>query len=65
MSVKEIQAASTELTSDDFADLMNWLDDYQAKLWDKQIDEDLQAGRLDKILAEVDKEYETGLTEPL
>jgi hypothetical protein len=65
MSVTEIQAAITELTSDDLADLMNWLDDYQAKLWDKQIDEDLQAGRLDKILAEVDKEYETGLTEPL
>jgi len=61
MSVTEIQAAITELTSDDLANLMNWLDDYQAKLWDKQIDEDLQAGRLDKVLAEVDKEYETGL----
>lgn len=44
---------------------MNWLADYQAKLWDKQIDEDLQAGRLDKVLAEVDREYETGLAEPL
>jgi hypothetical protein len=59
MSVTEIQAAITELTSDDLADLMNWLDAYQAKLWDKAIDEDLQAGRLDKVLAEVDKEYET------
>jgi hypothetical protein len=56
MSVTEIQAAITELTSDDLADLMNWLDDYQAKLWDKEIDEDLHAGRLDKLLAEVDKE---------
>jgi hypothetical protein len=65
MSVTEIQAAITELTSDDLADLMNWLDDYQPKLWDKQIDEDLQAGRLDKVLAEVDREYETGLAEPL
>jgi hypothetical protein len=65
MSVTEIQAAIIELTNDDLATLMNWLDDYQAKLWGKQIDEDLQAGRLDKILAEVDKEYETGLAEPL
>jgi hypothetical protein len=65
MSVTEIQAAIIELTGDDLADLMSWLDDYQAKLWDKQIDEDLQAGRLDKILADVDKEYETGLAEPL
>jgi len=65
MSVTEIQAAITELTSDDLADLMRWLEDYQAKAWDKQIGEDLETGRLDKVLAEVDKEYETGLAEPL
>ena len=65
MSVTEIQAAIIELTGDDLADLMNWLEDYQAKLWDKQIDEDLQAGRLDAVLAEVDEEYEAGLGRPL
>lgn len=65
MSVTEIQAAITELTSDDLANLMAWLDDYQAKLWDQQIDDDLQAGRLDKVLGEVDREYGTGLAEPL
>ena len=65
MSVTEIQAAITELTSDDLADLMRWLEDYQAKVWDKQIGEDLETGRLDRVLAEVDKEYETGPAEPL
>lgn len=65
MSVTEIQEAITELTSDDLADLMKWLDDYQAKLWDKEIDGDLQAGRLDAVLAEVDEEYEAGLGQPL
>ena len=65
MSVTEIQAAITELTGDDLADLMSWLEAYQAKLWDKQIDEDLQAGRLDAVLAEVDEEYEAGLGQPL
>jgi hypothetical protein len=49
MSVTEIQAAITELTGDDLADLMNWLEAYQATLWDKEIDEDLQAGRLDRV----------------
>jgi len=65
MSVTEIQAAISELTSDDLADLVNWLEDYQARLWDKQIEEDLKTGRLDKVLADVDKEYEAGLAEPL
>lgn len=65
MSVTEIQSAIPELTSADLAELMNWLEDYQAKLWDKQIEEDLDTGRLDKVLAEVDTEYETGLAKPL
>jgi len=65
MSVTEIQAAITELTSDDLAYLMRWLESYQAKLWDQQIEQDLETGRLDKVLAEVDREYETGLAEPL
>lgn len=65
MSVTEIQTAITELTSEDLADLVNWLDDYQAKLWDQQIDGDLEAGRLNSVLAEVDEEYEAGLGRPL
>jgi hypothetical protein len=65
MSVTEIEAAITELTSDDLAELMSWLENYHAKLWDKQIEQDLETGRLDKVLAEVDREYEAGLAEPL
>jgi hypothetical protein len=60
MSVPEIQAAVTELTSDDLADLMKGLEDYQATLRAKQIDEDLPAGRLNAVLAEVDEGYEAG-----
>ena len=65
MSVTEIESAITELTSADLAELMSWLENHHAKLWDKQIEEDLDTGRLDKVLAEVDREYEAGLAEPL
>ena len=65
MSVTEIKTAIAELTGHDLAELINWLETYQAKLWDKQIEEDLEAGRLDAVLAEVDKEYEAGLGKPL
>jgi hypothetical protein len=34
-------------------------------MWDKQIEEDLEAGHLDALLAEVDEEYEAGLSQPL
>ncbi len=35
------------------------------QIWDRQLEEDLEAGRLDALLAEVDKEYAAGLGQPL
>ena len=63
MSVTEIEAAITELTSKDLDELVGWLAEHHATVWDRQIEEDLEAGRLDSVLAEVDKEYEAGLCE--
>lgn len=65
MSVTEIEAAITKLASGDLAELMSWLEAYHAKVWDKQIADDLDSGRLDTLLADVDREYEAGLAEPL
>lgn len=65
MSVKEIEAAITKLPREDLAELMAWLEAYRAQVWDRQIEGDLEAGRLDALLAEVDREYEAGLSQPL
>ncbi len=65
MSVKEIESAITQLPTNDLAELMAWLENYNAQMGDKQIEEDLEAGRLDPLLAEIDKEYEAGLDQPL
>jgi hypothetical protein len=65
MSVKEVESAIAQLSPKELAELMAWLEEYHAQMWDKQIEEDLEAGRLDALLAEVDKEYEAGLGQPL
>ena len=65
MSVKEIETAITRLSINDLTELMVWLENYHAGMWDQQIAEDLEAGRLDALLDEVDKEYEAGLSQPL
>jgi len=65
MSVTEIEAAIAELPNEDLAELNNWLESHHATIWDKQIEDDLEAGRLDALLAEVDKEYAAGLASPL
>jgi hypothetical protein len=65
MSVAEIESAIVQLPAKDFAALMAWLQEYHQQAWDKQIEDDLEAGRLDTLLTEVDKEYRQGLARPL
>jgi hypothetical protein len=65
MDVKQIEKAITQLPAKELAELVSWLEDYHAQVWDKRIKDDLESGRLDALLAEVDQEYEAGLTQPL
>jgi len=65
MSVQEIESAIARLPREDVAELLAWLQEFYAQAWDEQIEEDLEAGRLDGLLDEVDAEYEAGLSRPL
>jgi hypothetical protein len=65
MGVKQIERAITQLSAKELAELVSWLEEYNAQVWDKRIEEDLEAGRLDALLAEADEEYEAGLAQPL
>ena len=65
MSVKEIETAISQLPAKEVTELMSWMAEYHAAVWDKQIENDLESGRLDALLAEVNREYEAGLAQPL
>jgi hypothetical protein len=65
MSVREIEVAITQLPAEELIELVTWLTEYYAEVWDKQIERDLEAGRLDTLLAEIDEEYAVGLAQPL
>jgi len=65
MSIHEIETAIMNLPVAEVSDLVTWLDEYYASLWDEQIEDDVNAGRLDALLAEVDAEFEAGLAMPL
>lgn len=65
MSITEIEAAIAQLPASEIHELMTWLADHHARLWDKQISDDLDAGRLDKVLDDVDREIDAGMATPL
>lgn len=65
MSIQEIEIAIKKLPTKGLIELSTWLEEYQASRWDQQIEADLESGRLDSVLAEVDAEYKAGLAQPL
>ena len=65
MSVVEIESAIAQLPAREFAELMAWLQKYHDRVWDKQVEDDLAAGRLDALVTEADDEYRQGLAKPL
>ena len=60
MSVQEIEQAVTQLPSPELARFVAWFEEHQAVLWDKQIEEDALAGRLDALAEQVNWEFEAG-----
>ena len=47
-----IQAEIETLTSDDFSYLKNWINELDEQKWDRQIEEDSNAGKLDFLMEE-------------
>ncbi len=63
--VEEIERAVTDLTPQELARFRSWFLEYDAKLWDRQLEEDVAAGKLDEMAAEALAEYRAGRTRPL
>jgi hypothetical protein len=60
MGIAEIESAITQLPAKVFAESMAWLQEYHGRVWDKQIEGDLAAERLDALMTKTDEEYRQG-----
>jgi hypothetical protein len=65
MSIQEIEQAITKLPKGELTELIAWLADYHHQVWEKQIEDDLESGRLDSLIAKAESEYQAGLARPL
>ncbi len=57
MNVKEIELAITQLPPAELEEFTTWFEEFLAEAWDKQIEEDEQAGRLDALLQRAEREF--------
>ena len=65
MSVQELEAAVTQLPSPELAQFTAWFEEYQADLWDQQIEQDALSGRLGALAEQANWEFEAGHCYPL
>jgi hypothetical protein len=65
MSIQEIESAITQLPPEQLVELSEWFEEYLAQAWDKQLEEDIQTGRLDSLLKKAAQSYEAGDARPL
>ena len=64
-TVRQIEAAIKKLPPADVTRVARWLAEYEAKLWDEQIEADAKSGRLDKLWQKAKREIASGKTRPL
>ena len=63
--LEKIEQEIASLPQADVFKLANWFAEFHAELWDRQIEEDSKAGRLDKLFAEAEADIAAGNVRPL
>jgi hypothetical protein len=64
-NAKEIEDAVRALPPDDLASFRKWFHVFDADAWDRQIERDADAGRLDVLAAAALRAHREGRTSPL
>ena len=59
-TVQEIESAITKLKPKEIQAVAEWLEAFRADLWDRQIEADAKAGKLDKLIRKAKADYRAG-----
>jgi hypothetical protein len=60
--LEQLEQQVLQLPPEDLAKFRTWFIELDHQLWDKQIEDDVAAGKLDRLIAEVRAEFKAGKT---
>jgi hypothetical protein len=60
MNITELKTAVKELPQNELAEFLEWLEEFQEALWDRQIEEDLKAGKFDPLIRQAEQAFSDG-----
>lgn len=58
--IQEIEQAVSRLPAKDLALFRRWFQEFDAQHWDEQLEQDVKAGKLDKLAERASDEYRAG-----
>jgi hypothetical protein len=64
-TLQEIESAVQGLSTEDLASFRDWFAQFDAEVWDRKFEEDVRAGRLDRLADEALGEHRVGRTTEL
>ncbi len=65
MTIDDIEKAVAKLSPDELAKFRAWFEAFEAERFDRKIERDIGAGRLDRLADEALAEYRTGRSREL
>jgi len=65
ISVEEAEAAVTQLSRDQLIKFRAWFEKFDTEAWDKQIENDLEDGKLDDLANAAISEFQAGRSKRL
>ena len=63
--VEQIESRIKNLSPEELAKLRAWFAEFDAQTWDRQIDADSAAGKLDRFIEDSIAEHKAGKSRPL
>jgi hypothetical protein len=63
--LEKIEQEITSLDPKDVRKLADWIEEYKWELWNRQIEADSKAGKLDKLVENARREIASGKVRPL
>lgn len=63
--IETLERAVEKLNRQELAEFRTWFLEYDWQTWDREIEEDVAAGKLDKLAEEALEEHRTGKTKEI
>jgi hypothetical protein len=59
-TIQELQSIVSQLSADELARFREWFDKFDAEVWDRQFEEDVKSGKLDRLANQAIADFKAG-----